>query len=317
MQTLTRVPKWMEDRYSHLIGGDIDNFIPQVWSATILLALEKALVYAQPMIVNRDYEGDIQDQGDTVKINSIGRPTIFDYTKNTNMPDPETLEGSGKVLTITQSKGFNFEVDDIDKAQAKPEVMDTALSLAAYGLADVADQFVASKLLAGATQNTIGTVAEPVAPKPEEGEKGAYEHLVDLSVKLDEQNVPADNRWAVITPWYHGMLTKDKRFVSYAAIDVLYNRQVGEAAGFAILSSNNVPTIAAPEGGKYKDETRYAILAGSNMAGTFAEQINQVEAYRPEKRFSDAVKGLHLYGAEVERSEAISVMYATRGENNA
>ena len=296
---------------SHLIGGDIDNFIPQVWSATILLALEKALVYAQPMIVNRDYEGDIRDQGDTVKINSIGRPTIFDYTKNSNMPDPETLEGSGKVLTITQSKGFNFQVDDIDKAQAKPEVMDTALSLAAYGLADIADQYVAAKLLAGVTENTIGSVATPIIPKPEEGVNGAYENLVDLGVKLDEQNVPADNRWVVVSPWFHGMLTKDHRFVSYAAIDVLYNRQVGEAAGFAILSSNNVPTIAAP-GGAENNKTRYALLAGSNMAGTFAEQINQVEAYRPEKRFGDAVKGLHLYGAEVERPEAISVLYATR-----
>lgn len=306
---LERVPRWMKD--ASLIGGDIDNFIPQVWSATILLALEKALVYAQPMIVNRDYEGDIRDQGDTVKINSIGRPTIFDYTKNSNMPDPETLEGSGKVLTITQSKGFNFQVDDIDKAQAKPEVMDTALSLAAYGLADIADQYVAAKLLAGVTENTIGTVETPIIPKPEEGVKGAYENLVDLGVKLDEQNVPADNRWVVVSPWFHGMLTKDHRFVSYAAIDVLYNRQVGEAAGFAILSSNNVPTIAAP-GGAENTKTRYALLAGSNMAGTFAEQINQVEAYRPEKRFGDAVKGLHLYGAEVERPEAISVLYATR-----
>jgi hypothetical protein len=305
------VPTWMKRTYAPLFGGDIDNFIPQVWSATILLALEKALVYAQPMIVNRDYEGDIQEQGDTVKINSIGRPTIFDYTKNTNMPDPETLEGSGRTLTITQSKGFNFQVDDIDKAQAKPEVMDTALSLAAYGLADIADQFVASKLLAGVTENTIGTVATPIIPKPEEGISGAYENMVDLGVKLDEQNVPADNRWIVVPPWFHGMLTKDHRFVSYAAIDVLYNRQVGEAAGFAVLSSNNVPTIPAPEGAE-NSKTRYAILAGSNMAGTYAEQINQVEAYRPEKKFSDAVKGLHLYGAEVERPEAISALYATR-----
>ena len=32
---------------------------------------------------------------------------------------------------------------------------------------------------------------------------------------------------------------------------------------------------------------------------TFANQITKVDAYRPEKRFADAVKGLHIYGAEV------------------
>lgn len=310
MNVLDRAPAWMKKSYV-LLGGDIDNFIPALWSATILLALQKVLVYTQPRIMNRNYEGEIKEKGDTVKINSVGRPTIFDYTKNTNMPDPETLEGGERVLTITQSKGFNFEVDDIDKVQANADVMDPAMNEAAYALGDVADQFAAAKLLAGVTENTIGTVETPIIPKPEEGVEGAYENLVDLGVKLDEQNVPAEERWVVVPPWFHGMLTKDHRFVSYAAIDVLYNRQVGEAAGFSVLSSNNVPTIAAPAENA-NTKTRYGLLAGSSMAGTFAEQINQVEAYRPEKRFADAVKGLHLYGAEVIRPEAISCMFATR-----
>jgi hypothetical protein len=43
------------------------------------------------------------------------------------------------------------------------------------------------------------------------------------------------------------------------------------------------------------------------MATTFAEQISKVEAYRPESAFSDAIKGLHLYGAKVVRGEALAV----------
>jgi hypothetical protein len=128
---------------------------------------------------------------------------------------------------------------------------------------------------------------------------------------LDEQNVPSENRWVVIPPWYHGVLVKDQRFVSYAAVDVLYNRQVGEAAGFSVLVSNNVPTVAAPMGAA-NQVTRHKVIAGHNMAMTFADQINQVEAYRPEKRFADAVKGLHLYGGGVIRPEAIAVLTTTR-----
>jgi hypothetical protein len=48
-------------------------------------------------------------------------------------------------------------------------------------------------------------------------------------------------------------------------------------------------------------------IAGSSIATTYAEQINKVEAFRPEKRFADALKGLHLYGAKVVRPEALVV----------
>lgn len=295
-----------------LLGGSIDNFIPTIWSARILVALQKALVFAQPNIINRDYEGEISEVGNTVLINSIGDPTIFDYTKNTDMPPAETLTGAQRQLTIDQGKAFNFQVDDIDKVQQQPQVMDTALARAAYRLADIADQYLAGKLYAGATLNTIGTLLNPiVAPTPTPGSTGAYEQLVDLGTKLDENNVPTEGRWAVIPPWYHGVLVKDSRFVSYAAIDVLYNRQVGEAAGFAILVSNNVPSVAAPTGAA-NTTVRNIILAGHQMAGTYAEQINQVEAYRPERRFGDAVKGLHLYGASVVRPEAVAALTATR-----
>jgi hypothetical protein len=299
--------------YEHLLmGGSIDNFIPTIWSARILVALQKALVYAQANIVNRDYEGEIREVGNTVLINSIGDPTIFDYTKNTDMPGPETLTGTQKQLTIDQAKAFNFQVDDVDKIQQRPQVMDTALSRAAYKLADVTDQFLATKLYQAATVNTIGTDLNPIiAPTPTAGSSGAYEQLVDMGTKMDENNVPTDGRWVVVPPWYHGVLVKDSRFVSYAAIDVLYNRQVGEAAGFSVLVSNNTPTVAAP-GGAGNTVIRNKVIAGHQMAASYAEQVNQIEAFRPERRFGDAVKGLHLYGAGVVRPEALVVLTTTR-----
>ena len=48
------------------------------------------------------------------------------------------------------------------------------------------------------------------------------------------------------------------------------------------------------------------------MAWTLAEQIVKVEAYRMEKRFADAVKGLHVYGCKVIRPSAMAVLHADR-----
>jgi hypothetical protein len=279
----------------------LDNFIPVIWSANLLSNINKAHVYAQDSVTNRDYEGEISGAGSTVDINSIGRVTIGNYTKNTDIGAPETLTSSQKQLVIDQQKFFNFQVDDIDKAQTKPKVMAEAMKEAAFGLSDVEDLFLAGFHTGAAAANLIGN---DVTPTSVTTPAQAYEFLVDLGVLLDEQSIPSDGRSAVIPAWYHGLLQKDDRFVKNGVdLSVLKNGQVGEAAGFTILKSNNVPNTA---GAKYK------IQASHRMARSFAEQVASTEAYRPEKRFGDAVKGLHVYGGKLVRDVALAVLTANR-----
>lgn len=275
----------------------LGNFIPQIWAARLLENLNNAHVYAQPGVINRDYEGDITGAGDVVKINSIGRVTIGTYTKNTDISDPETLDDAQANLLIDQQKYFNFQVDDVDRAQQKPKVMDAAMREAAWGLRDVADQYIAGLYTGVASANTtgLGDDTTPLVPT----KVTAYEYLVDMGTVLDENNVPRDGRWVIVPPWYHGFLVKDDRFVGAGAGDqVLRNGMVGQAAGFSVLLSNNVPNTS---GAKYK------VIAGHPMAWSYAEQIVSVESFRPEKRFADAVKGLHVYGAKLVRPTAIAV----------
>jgi N4-gp56 family major capsid protein len=280
----------------------LNNFIPEVWAARLLMNLHKRLVYGQPGVINRDYEGDIRDAGDVVRINSIGPVTIGNYTKNSNISDPETLTDAQMMLTIDQSKYFNFQIDDVDKAQQRPQVMDGAMGEAAYGLADTVDQFIAGLYTEAATANLIGTTA---APKTDLATANVpYNYLVDLSVKLDEANVPSEGRFCIIPPWFHGYLLKDSRFISAgtpATDAVIRQGVIGQAAGFQLLKSNNVPQTAS---------TKYRITAGHPMAWSFASQISKVEAYRPEKRFADAMKGLALYGAKVVKPAALAVLTA-------
>jgi len=288
----------------------INNFIPTVWSARLLQNLQKTLVYGQAAVINRDYEGEIRAYGDTVKINNIGRISVGDYTKNTNMPDPETLTDETRTLVIDQAKFFNFQVDDVDRIQQHPKLMDEAMREAAYALRNAADQFIASHYVDA--EQTIGSDTSPVEPTKTD----AYEYLVDLSVKLDEADVPEQGRFVIVPPWFEGLMLKDDRFVktgSLPAEDRLVNGVIGRAAGFLVLKSNNVPKVNADAGAGVQEN--YKIIAGHPMAWSFAEQVNQVEAYRPEKRFADAVKGLHLYGARVVRPEALAVLSAKRPAN--
>jgi len=292
----------MENKKFDLQLFTINNFIPAIWSAQLLVSLKKSLVYGQPNIINRDYQGEITAYGDTVKINSIGTIAVGDYTKNTNMSSPETLTDTTRSLIINQSKYFNFQIDDIDMAQQNPKVMQQAMMEAAYSLRNVADQYIAS--LNADFSNTIGSTS---SPETFTAVTDAYEALVDLSVKLDENNVPEMGRYVVVPPWYQGLLLKDDRFVKSGVLpaeDRLLNGMIGKAAGFDVLVSNNVPKTSLT--GDYK------IIAGYAGMWSYAEQINDVEAYRPELRFADAVKGLHLYGAKVIRPNAGAVLTVTR-----
>lgn len=275
------------------------NFIPTIWSARLLRHLDTKHVYAA--LMNRDYEGEIRNFGDTVKINQIGEVEIKDYTKNTDIEAPEKLSGDQLILTIDQAKYFNFGIDDVDAAQVNPKLMDKAMQRAAYGMNDVTDKFAANLMVVGAT-GKIGSDASAVVPTKND----AYDYLVDLGTDLTERDVPTEGRWVVIPAWYHGLLLKDARFVGNGTD---YNKalieggEIGVAAGFHVWLSNNVPNTT---GAKYK------ILAGTNEGGSYAEQILKTEAYRPEKRFSDAVKGLHVYGGKVLQPKCLSVLTASK-----
>ncbi len=279
------------------------TFIPTVWAARLLTALEKSLVYGQTNVCNRDYEGDIREAGNTVKIASIGDVTIGDYTKNTDITDPEILTDSDQSLLINQSKYFNFYVDSVDRAQQNVNVLDEAMRRSAWALREKADAFLAGVMdTAVVAGNKIGSIATPKVPTKDD----AYEYLVDLGVLLDESDTPIDGRFVIVPAWFHGLLLKDERFIKAGtprSDSVLANGEVGEAAGFRILKSNNVPNTTT---------TKYKIIAGHSIATAYVEQIVDLQTYQPEKRFGDAVKGLHVYGAKVVRPTALAELIANK-----
>ena len=168
----------------------VANFIPTIWSARLLAHLDKKHVYAA--LVNRDYEGEIRNYGDTVKINQIGDVTIKDYQKGKDIADPEDLSGEQTTLTIDQAKYFNFAIDDVDAAQVNPKLMDKAMQRAAYGMNDVTDTFLANLMYLAAQNNgnNLGTDDAPIVPTKDT----AYDLLVDLGTDLTEKNVPTDRK---------------------------------------------------------------------------------------------------------------------------
>ena len=272
----------------------VTTFIPELWSARLLYALEKSHVATN--LVNRNYQGMITNVGDTVHINSIGAITVKDYTKNTDMDAPEALTTTDQSLVINQAKSFNFQVDDVDNVQAAGDLVDTAMGRAAYALADVSDAFLLKTIAGGAaTGNVVGAASAPIALTS----SNVYENIVKLRTKLDKANVPNPGRTLVVPPEVYALLLLDDRFAksdAAAGQNALLNGEVGRVAGFTVFMSNNVNTGTGTDTGK---TPYFEVTAQVETATTYAEQIIKTEAYRMEKRFADGVKGLHVYGAKV------------------
>ncbi|MDR1354757.1 MAG: hypothetical protein LBJ43_00525 [Propionibacteriaceae bacterium] len=267
---------------------------PTIWSAALLANLHANVVYSQAGVINTDYEGDIANEGDTVKITSVVSPAVRPYTKNTDITF-DVLDDASSVLQITQSEYFAFQVDDVDARQAKPNFIPGATAEAAQKLALTTDAFVATKMAAGvAAGNQLGDVnVDPANPG------SAYKLIIQLRSLLVKSFVPVTNRWLIVPPELYAVLLQDDRFIRADAAGTtegLRNGQVGKIAGFTVFESTEVP----------EDEGVYTVLAGSPIATTYAEQISKTEFTRLEKRFADGVKGLHLYGASVIRPSALA-----------
>jgi N4-gp56 family major capsid protein len=262
----------------------ISNMIPSIWSARILAKLEKILVYAQPGVANRDYEGEIRAAGDRVHVHSFADLTIGTYVKDSTTITYENLTDSRVTLLIDQAKYFAFRVDDINTAQMFPKIIDSAADRASYQLAEVADRYVSGLYTGAAAGNTIATSQFTAANE--------YSKFVNLAQRMDEANIPAEGRYAVVPPWVKALLLQDNTFVTGAKPDAILNGQLGQIAGLNILVSNNVTTTGSAPVVSH-------IMAGVPGALSYAEQIVNVEGLRLESSFADGVRGLHLYGAKV------------------
>lgn len=274
-----------------------NNFIPTVWAEAIERDLARKAVFAEDC--NQKYEGNVQKMGDSVRILGVGKPTI---TKQVGgeivLQDPEKVEDTSVTMLINRIAYFNYMVDDIDKRQAAGGVMEALSEESSEGLANAMDVDIAALAadkgavkLYGSTQSiTVDNVLDT---------------LDEAVQRLQENDVPADAKVvATVPPWYLTLLRRAYEDLDTDNSQMLKNGRVGRYNNVIIKMSNNVSAISG--GGSN-------IMVRTQRALAFANPLTHTEPYRPEKRFSDAVKGFCLYGTKIVRPKELIVMNVKKG----
>lgn len=270
----------------------VDNFKPTIWSRNLLYSLKKSLVGNS--LVNRNYQGEITSQGDTVKIQTPDAINVGNYT-GADITF-QGLTSATQSLAIDIAKYFAFLVDDVDQAQVNVPLMQSYMQESSFSLADEADTAIFAKYVDADASNVIADITLSKA--------NIYDTTVDAKEKLGLNNVPSMNRWITYSPSEIALLEKSDEFISASDLGDQTKRTgfAGRISGFEVFESNNLADVGS---------IRY-IPFGYTGAITFADQIVSTESGRREAGFSDFVKGLHVYGIKTVRPKGLGVIRAVK-----
>jgi len=234
-------------------------------------------------ITNSQWEGEIKGQGSSVLIRNRPTVDVTDYTVNQDIQYQDILDEM-ITLNINQAKSFSFKIDDIDATQSNIPIMNELTQDAAFQMKIAIDKIVLGSIYSDATN---------VLPTLTMDKTNVVDWLIDMAVKMEENNLPEENRWVVLPPKAGGYLQKsdlknaaitgDAKSVMRSGMN---NGRLGEIAGLTVYISNNLT----------RSGTTYQCIAGQKSAVTFASQIVKVESLRLQTKFGDAVRGLNCFG---------------------
>lgn len=265
------------------------NFKPNIWTAHVERTLRQKTILTD--FCNTNFVGQ-PSYGNVVNFLSAGVPTVGKYDQGAGLSDPQKVEGTVIPLQITEQNFFNFLVDDIDKAQTTPDLMASIMDEAAGELAKYRDVYIAG--LAATADNISESTAITTTAQ--------IKKAIDAGLrKLRENNVGPDKNVRIELPYWAYQLFKDHLVEAKTANDALLkNGTIGMYDGCAVAYSNNI----------HNDGTDDYCMIRTDKAIALAAQITKTEAYRPDKFFADAVRGLDVFGAKIVRQNEIYVVKA-------
>lgn len=282
------------------VANTITNFQQTIWSKSILRSLNK--ITSLRNHCNFQYEKDSKNAKE-VKILSVNRPTIRTYVPGTAITR-ESATDSSQLLQLNQYRYFNFEVEDIVKAQSVPGLMEALTDEAGKGLAEEGDKYVASIVKADveATTPTVSMSSSVITLTTSNAMSSVEDGFATL---YGNDCKVSDTFYLELAPKVFTTYRQQLTELSTNNPEILKKGAVGKINNAFVCIENLLPTGKTGSGST--DNVYYNILR-TDKAIAFAEQIDKVEHYRPEDAFTDAVKGLYVFGAKIVRPKEIYVM---------
>jgi hypothetical protein len=307
------------------------SFIPTLWSGKLLSKFYQNTTMSE--IFNTEYEGELKNQGDTIRIRLAPSISISDYVAGANLtyevPTPIFQD-----MQVSKGKYFGVQVNDVLAYQSDMNLMNMFTEDAAKQLKISIENevffnsFVTEGPSAANEGGTAGAISAAynlgtdIAPIDQATPENVLKAILRMSTVLDEQNVPEDGRWLVMSPFDRHLLMQSTLAQAYFTGDAsstIRTGKVGMIDRFTVYVSNLLPRGAAAKalvagltdpstGGAVTDaKARRTMVAGTKAAVSFAMTVNKTEPLRNQTDFGDIVRGLAVYGRKTVKPEAMVV----------
>ena len=295
-------------------GQTNEFFVPEIFSKKIQNFFRKSSVIEA--ITNTDYAGEIAAFGDTVNIIKEPTITVAAYTRAAST-SKQFLSDQELTLVIDKANSFKFIVDDIEEKLSHINFASVGASSAAYTLKDTMDSEVLSTMFAGvstsAPDHQLGgdgngsavanfSSGDPIDMGNGGSELSPLKIMARMARLLDDSQVPEEGRWFVAKPeFYEELADTDSKLMSSdfnQGDGGVRNGLVasGQIRGFSMYKSSNIPATSNATG---------QCLGGHISSTATAQSILNIETLRDTDTFGDIVRGLHVYGRQVLRDDAL------------
>ena len=306
-------------------------FIPTLWSGKLLAKFYQNTILSE--VTNTDYEGELKSQGDTVRIRLAPSISIQDYTAGQSL-NYEVPEPIFQDMQVNKGKYFGVQVNDVLAYQSDMELMNMFTEDAAKQLKIAIENevffnsFVTEGPAAaneGATAGAISAsynLGTDIAPIDQSTAENVLNAILRMASVLDEQNVPEDGRFLIISPYDRHLLMQSNIAQAYFTGDnasTIRTGKIGQLDRFSVYVSNLLPKgeagkalvsgLDATSGGAdlTNAKARRTMIAGTSHATSFAMTVDKTEPLRNQTDFGDIVRGLAVYGRKVVKPEALVI----------
>jgi hypothetical protein len=243
---------------------------------------------------------EIKEKGDRVKILTVGDVASYDYTRNVDINSPDQLTDEAQWLDIDQAKYCHVGIDDVDKAQAAngSSLMKEGQRKLGIKMADDIDSYIFGLYAQIAAAQTINGTAGVTSAN-------VINFLATIRQAFKEANVPnSETIYLEVAPAIYTKFVLARIARDTDNSKVIDNGEVAKKLyGIEISESNNI----------VKDGNNFKCLARTKAGISYASQLTETVAYKPEKRFGDAIKTLQVWGAKIVRPKEVFLFDAAVG----
>lgn len=270
-------------------ANDNDALIPEIWAQEGLIQLEENMVMSR--LVYRDFSMDVANYGDVVNTRV---PGSFKFYRKAQSDTVTAQDASltNVAVPLDQHMYVNFIIKDEEASKSFQDLVDIHIAPAARAMAKGID-----RVLIGQTPQFLDNYAGKLETMNSTLAKG---YMLDAREKLNNNNVPMENRNLVLCPSAETHMLNTELFTAANQRGdggtALEEARLGRVLGFNTYMDQNASDVAQGST-DYQAGTVDAAQASGNGSSNFAITLSAYESEAGQYVWVDGEGHAQVIGA--------------------